>query len=57
MEPPIHPLFDPETDAGRRAFDFLNDGAARLGWNVAYGTPGRGRFLNAEPPRLGAAAP
>ena len=56
MEPPIHPLLDPETEAGRRVFGLLNDGAARLGWKVAYGTLDLGRFLDPEPPRLGAAA-
>jgi hypothetical protein len=56
MAPPIHPLLDPETEAGRRVFGFLNDGAARLGWTVAYGTLGLGHFLDPEPPRLDAAA-
>ncbi|MBC4018653.1 hypothetical protein [Siccirubricoccus deserti] len=52
MEPPIHPLLDPETEAGRRVFGFLNDGAARLGWKVAYATLDLGQFLDPEPPGL-----
>jgi hypothetical protein len=56
MEPPIHPLLDPGTEAGRRVFGLLNDGARRLGWNVAYGTLGLARFLDPDLPRLGAAA-
>jgi hypothetical protein len=50
LTPPVHPLLDPETAAGRKVFDMLNEGAALLGWKVTYDTLDIRQFLDAEKP-------
>jgi hypothetical protein len=57
MAPPLHPLLDPATGPGRRIFDLLNDSAARLGWNISFGTLDLRQFLDAEATAPSIAAP
>ncbi|MGK7869663.1 hypothetical protein [Falsiroseomonas sp. E2-1-a20] len=53
LTPPVHPLLDQATTSGRKVFEMLNEGSARLGWNIGFGTLDVRPFLDAhdEPSR------
>jgi hypothetical protein len=38
LTPPVHPLLDQATTSGRKVFEMLNEGSARLGWQIGFGT-------------------
>jgi hypothetical protein len=57
LTPPVHPLLDQVTASGRKVFEMLNEGSARLGWNIGFGTLDVRPFLNAHDAPTGVAAP
>jgi hypothetical protein len=57
LTPPVHPLLDQVTACGRKVFEMLNEGSARLGWNMGFGALDICPFLDAQDESSGTASP